>query len=257
MDLSGVWRAAVADDDLRRTWLDDDADTDLGADRRPRPLALHARVRRQRRAAPVPHGVRARPPRTGRPPLAAARRALLPGRRLAGRELRRRHRGLLLPPRLRGHRRARGPDRAPARHRGDLQPPAATGRASATSPARSSTATPSTRPGTPGASGGRCGSSAPGRSASATCASAAARPPRSEPSSPSGRCSTPPSPPRRPSHSSVGGVDHVDRAQPRRRREPGRVDDHRPRAPAVVAPHARRPAAPRGRGRRPPAGRRP
>jgi len=27
MDLSGVWRAAVADDDLRRTWLDDDADT--------------------------------------------------------------------------------------------------------------------------------------------------------------------------------------------------------------------------------------
>ena len=67
----------------------------------------------------------------------------------------RRHRGLLRPAHLRGHRRARAPaasttsaSRSPARAR-------PTSRPSATSPASSSTGTASTPTGTPAASGGR------------------------------------------------------------------------------------------------------
>ena len=53
--------------------------------------------------------------------LADVRRPLLPRRRVARRRVPRRHRGLLLPARVRGHRAARGADRAPARRRGRLR----------------------------------------------------------------------------------------------------------------------------------------
>ena len=46
MDLSGTWRAAIADDDLRRTAFALDFDDErLGAHRGARPLALHAGLR--------------------------------------------------------------------------------------------------------------------------------------------------------------------------------------------------------------------
>ena len=106
MELTGTWRAAVADDDLRRTW--------------------HGRRLRRRRlgAVEVPGHWRSTPafadadgpllyrrsfdamaPGRGPPRLAHLRRHLLPRRRLARRRLPRRHRGLLRPAHLRGHRR--------------------------------------------------------------------------------------------------------------------------------------------------------
>ena len=61
MDLSGTWRAALADDDLRRSAFgldfDDDGWEPIAG---PRPLALHAGLRRQRRPADLPHPLRAR-----------------------------------------------------------------------------------------------------------------------------------------------------------------------------------------------------
>ena len=66
-------------------------------------------------------------PRRGPPRLADLRRPLLPGRRVARRRLPRRHRGLLRPAHLRGHRRAArpaasttSPSRSPARRPTDL-----------------------------------------------------------------------------------------------------------------------------------------
>ena len=90
-----------------------------------RPLALDAGVRRHRRPAALPAPLRrdAARPRAGARWL-TLRRALLPGRRLARRRLPRRHRGLLLPAHLRGHRGAARPRRARPRRRGDLPPPA-------------------------------------------------------------------------------------------------------------------------------------
>ena len=83
----------------------------------------------------------------------------------------RRHRGLLLPPRVRDHRApVAARDRAPARRRGHVRAGSPTARPSATSPASSSTGTASTPTGTPAASGVRCGSSGPARCASAACA---------------------------------------------------------------------------------------
>ena len=123
---------------------------------------------------------------------------------------------------------------------------------SATSPARSSTPTPSTRPGTPAASGGRSGSSAPGRSASATSACCAARPPRSGPWSRSGPCSTRPSRHARPPCTPASARSSEAESQPWppvRTRSSGRSTVARARA--VVAPRPGRPAAPRRRSRSP------
>ena len=94
----------------------------LGAGHRPRPLAGHAGLRRDRRAPALPGAVRRRPARRRRAGLAGVRRRLLPVRRLAGRRLRGRHRGLLLRPHLRGHRGPAGPGRAPPGRRGRVQP---------------------------------------------------------------------------------------------------------------------------------------
>ena len=87
-----------------------------------RPLALDARVRRRRRPAALPHA-RSTPRRrpTADRGLAALRRPLLPRRRVARRRLPRRHRGLLLPAHLRGHRPVAAPRRAHARRRGRVR----------------------------------------------------------------------------------------------------------------------------------------
>ena len=109
------------------------------------------------------------------PQLADVRRALLPGRRLARRRLPRRHRGLLPPAHLRGHRadRRRGPSTpSPSRSPAHRRP---TGPRSATSPASSSTGTCLDPTGTPAASGDRCDSSTPVPCASATSVCCAAR----------------------------------------------------------------------------------
>ena len=74
----------------------------------------------------------------------------------------RRHRGLLRPAHLRGHRRAAGPRRAPPRRRGHLRARSTTSPPSGTSPASSSTGTASTPTGTRAASGDRCASTETG-----------------------------------------------------------------------------------------------
>ena len=129
MDLSGTWRAAPADDDLRREAVqpeyDDDAWERVAG---PRSLAVGAGVLDERRPAHLPHPLRPRA-RPGRgSALAGPRRALLPGRRVARRCLPRRPRGLLRPPRLRHHRPGRPVVRALAVHRGHVQPAARPGR---------------------------------------------------------------------------------------------------------------------------------
>ena len=107
MDLTGTWRAAVADEDLRRSWQDDGFDDAAWEPiDGPRALAVRARVRRRRRPAALPPHFDADGPGRGTPGLADLRRDLLPGRRVARRRLPRRHRGLLRPAHLRGHRRA-------------------------------------------------------------------------------------------------------------------------------------------------------
>ena len=124
MDLTGTWRAAVADDDLRRAVAGRRLRRQrLGADRRPRPLAEHPRLRRRRWPAPLPAGLRRRAARARSPRVAHLRRHLLPGGRLARRRLPRRHRGLLRTARLRGDRGAGRSPGAPPRRRGDLRPP--------------------------------------------------------------------------------------------------------------------------------------
>ena len=152
MDLSGTWRAALADDDLRREAVqpeyDDDGWEPIAG---PRSLAVGAGLRRRATArsstAPASTSSAAR---DERPALAGPRRALLPGRRVARRCLPRRPRGLLLPPRLRHHRPGRPVVRALAVRRGHVHTRSATGPPSATSPASSSTGTASTPTGTPG-----------------------------------------------------------------------------------------------------------
>ena len=94
----------------------------LGARHRAGPLAQHPGVRRRRRPPALPRALHGRTPRRGRTGLARLRRRLLPVRCVAGRRLRRRHRGLLLRPHLRGHRRAAGEGRAPAGRAGGVQP---------------------------------------------------------------------------------------------------------------------------------------
>ena len=81
----------------------------LGADRRARPLAVDAGLRRLGRADPGPVPVRRPRPRRRTAVVADVRGPVLPGRRLARRQLPGRHRGLLLPPHLRGDRRPAGP----------------------------------------------------------------------------------------------------------------------------------------------------
>ena len=173
MELSGTWRAAVADEDLRRTLADD----------RPRRRRRGSRSRcpghwrstpafaDARRPAALPPPLRGTPrPADGERAWLALRRPLLPRRRLARRRLPRRHRGLLRPPHLRGDRgaRATGTEHLLAR-RGHLRAADATAPPSATSPASSSTGTASTPTGTPAASGGRCASSDRARPHPRTC----------------------------------------------------------------------------------------
>ena len=62
MELSGTWRAAIADDELRRTFPDRSRRRRLGAGvAGPRPLAVDAGVRRRRRAPAATAPVRGRP----------------------------------------------------------------------------------------------------------------------------------------------------------------------------------------------------
>ena len=178
MDLSGTWRAAPADDDLRRVafglgfddaswepvevpghWRSTPAFAELDG-----PLIYRNRFRARRR------------PRR-RPPLGGARGRVLPGRRVARRRLPGRPGGLLHPPRLRHHRPGPAlavstcsPWRSPT-------PASATSAPSAPSPACSATGTASTPTTTSAACGGRSPSNAPGRCASSGCASCAARRP--------------------------------------------------------------------------------
>ena len=180
-ELSGTWAATIADEALRRVFFEpsyDDHDWE--------PVALPGHWRTH-------PGVRGRPtarcctgvgsthpngPRSGRrrAQLARLRRHLLPRGRVARRRVPRRHRGLLLPSRVRHHRAHVGPRRAPPRGRGRVRAGRPTAPRSATSPASSSTGTASTPTGTPVASGVRCGSSAQARCGSAACACSAARP---------------------------------------------------------------------------------
>ena len=61
VELGGTWRAAVADDDLRRTWHEDAFDdAGLGGRRGAGPLALGRRLRRHRRPAALPALLRRR-----------------------------------------------------------------------------------------------------------------------------------------------------------------------------------------------------
>ena len=206
------WRAALADDDLRRGGPRPRLRRRrLGARCRPRPLAL------ARRPSPTSDGpllyrtrfeLERRPGR--RPPLGGARRRLLPGRRVARRRLPRRPRGLLLPPRLRDHRPRPPRRRARAGRRGGLRATRRTGGPSATSPASSSTGTASTRPGTRAACGAGAGRAHRARCASTACGCCAARP------TPSGRnCHGP--------------------RRARQRRGPHRADPHDRRRPASSA----------------------
>ena len=188
VELGGTWRAAVADDDLRRTWQDDAFD-DSGWEAVEVPGHWRSTPAFADTDGPLLYrrSFEADGPGRGPPRLADLRRALLPRRRVARRRLPRRHRGLLRAAHLRGHRRpprpaasTTSPSRSPARGR-TTSPP------SATSPASSSTGTASTPTGTRAASGDRCASPRPARCASPGCGRCAARPPRSGPCS----CSAP------------------------------------------------------------------
>ena len=88
MDLSGPWRAALADDDLRRGALGLDYDDD-GWEAVPVPGHWRSTpaFADERRSAALPDPLRARRRTRRRPPLAGPRRRLLPGRRVARRRL--------------------------------------------------------------------------------------------------------------------------------------------------------------------------
>ena len=76
MDLGGDWLAAASTDELRRVFADPDLDdVRLGADRRPRPLAVRSGVRRLRRPGPLPPPLRPPSPAPGRAVLPDLRRA--------------------------------------------------------------------------------------------------------------------------------------------------------------------------------------
>ena len=164
VELGGTWRAAVADDDLRRSWQDDAFD-DAGweAVDGPRPLALGRRPSPTPTARCCTAGRSTRwAPAEGRRPWLTFDGLFYQGDVWLDGVVPRRHRGLLRPPHLRGHRRACGPaasttspSRSPARA-STTSPP------SGTSPASSSTGTASTPTGTPAASGGRCASTETG-----------------------------------------------------------------------------------------------
>ena len=180
VELTGIWRATEADDDLRR---DGDRPRRRRQRRGPRSTVPghwrnHPEFASQRRSAAVPPpvlgaGARLRPPAVG-----DARRRLLPGRRVARRRLPRRPRGLLHPAHVRHHRAVADRRRARPRGRGGLPAAAQPPRTSATSPACSSTGTASTATGTPAASGARCASTTPARCASTGSACCAATPTR-------------------------------------------------------------------------------
>ena len=209
-------------------------------------------VRRQRRAADLPHPLRARAGRGGGPPLGRARRPLLPGRRVARRRLPRRPRGLLLPARLRDHRAGPPRHRARAGRRGDLRAARRQHQEARHDRRLPALRLRSTRAGTRAACGGRCGSSAAARCASAACACCAPRPTPSRaqlrrcgPSS----TATPPAPSASARSSTTGSSASASSRWPRaptsvewtlRRRQPG----------PVVAVGARRPAAVDGDGQR-------
>ena len=122
VDLSGTWRAAVAGDSQRDDYQDPEFDDGSWA---MATVPGHWRAIRPSppgRARGLPHHLRRpRPLRTRRrearatsrrpPQLAGARRRLLHQRRVARRHLPGRHGGLLLPPPVRGHRRAGRPAR--------------------------------------------------------------------------------------------------------------------------------------------------
>ena len=120
-----AWRAALADDDLRRDAVQPEYDDDGWE-----PIAVPGHWRSAPAFAdsdgPLIYRTRFELD-TGpehAPPLARARRHLLPRRRLARRGLPRRPRGLLPPARLRDHRPRGLGLRAPAVHRGDVRAPA-------------------------------------------------------------------------------------------------------------------------------------
>ena len=123
MEIGDGWRAAIADEDLRRRYPELDFDDSAWE-----PIAACSQwrcntgVRRDRRTTALPHQLRCG--RRARTVVAVLRRHLLHVRRLARRQLRRRHRGLLRSPRLRGHRRcSRARQRAHAGSRGGVRAP--------------------------------------------------------------------------------------------------------------------------------------
>ena len=157
-----MWRACAADDDVRRDGVGLDHDDDalargLGA----RPLARHRGLRRQRRPAAVPAPLPARRARRRSPPVRHLDGVFyqadvwLDGAYLGDPE------GYFFPHTLRHHRPVPPGHRARAGHRGRRARRSGNAPPSATSPARSSTATCSTRRGTPAGCGDRCASRTP------------------------------------------------------------------------------------------------
>ena len=133
--------SSVADDDLRRDGVELDARRRrLGRDRRARPLAVRSDVRRLRRAAAVPHALRARRPRPRTSGAGSCSTALfyqgdvwLDGAYLGDTE------GYFFPHAFEVTELSRLGRRAPARRRGGVLAPGGDRRTGATSPACSST----------------------------------------------------------------------------------------------------------------------
>ena len=233
MDLSGTWRAAAADEGLRRRYFQTRrSTTGRGPNRRARPLAVEPGVRRPRRPAALPARLRRAPRRptggvAGWCSTASSTRATC---------------GSTAPtsatPRATSSRtpsrsptRPARPHRARARRRGGVRTARPTAPPSATSPACSSTGTASTPTGTRAASGGRCGSRRPGPVRIRRLARAV--PPRPAPTARrarrSGPCSTRPRPAPRRCAPTVGGDGRrTCRTQPLAAGEnQRRVDGHR------------------------------
>ena len=113
VDLTGPWSARPGDGDLAKQFADPAFDdTGLEHGRAPPSLAHGGRVRVRGRTVALPSHASTHPaPAAGRRSFLELRRRLLLRRRLARRRLPRRHRGLLRPARVRGHRSA--PTRSP------------------------------------------------------------------------------------------------------------------------------------------------
>ena len=167
MELAGTWRALIAGDELRRTWLERNDDDDW------EPVVVPGHWRSMPafagdRRSPA-YRIRFDHPRDRTRTLGSwlvldglfyQGDVWLDGAYVGDTE------GYFFPHDFEVTDALRAADRARPRHRGRLRPARPTSPPSATSPGCSSTGTASTPTGTPAASGDRCGSSRPDRCAS-------------------------------------------------------------------------------------------